>query len=96
MKRACCLYLSASAAIPWGIQGRVKRCSEENSTRWLWLLATLLLLTGCFAPGAYDGHSYGDREERPWMESYTIEKGGKCQLQCTRYGNTTKCREYRC
>jgi hypothetical protein len=63
------------------------------------LLMALMLCTGCLLPPA-GCESHGYREEQPWMESWIVEqprKGQpKCQLICNRYGNLTKCREYKC
>ncbi len=67
------------------------------------LLGALLMLlsSGCtlmeahHAAMAYPTDAPARQEER-WMESYTIQKEGRCQLQCTRYGSVVKCKEYRC
>ena len=64
-----------------------------------WLLLATLLLTGCLlSPTGYDAMGYdaqGAYEER-LPSSVVIQKQGKCQLRCTRNGNTMDCKEYRC
>jgi len=64
-----------------------------------WLLLATLLLTGCLLPPAgYDSMGYdahGAYEERP-PSSEVIQEEGKCQLRCTRIGDSLHCKEYRC
>ena len=62
--------------------------------RWVGFLAILWLIGCVVGPMTYAPDGSG--MERPWSESYTIQQQGKCEPRCTRYGNTTKCREYRC
>jgi hypothetical protein len=50
------------------------------------LFLLTLLLAGCVAL----------LPELSWVESYTIQKAGRCQLRYVRHGNDTTCREYRC
>ena len=64
-----------------------------------WLLLATLLLTGCLlTPTGYDAMGYDTQgasksaSPAPWP----FKKQGKCQLRCTRIGNTLDCKEYRC
>jgi starvation-inducible outer membrane lipoprotein len=60
--------------------------------RWLLIATMLLSLTGCVAGPRYTDNS----PSSSFSESYTIRKGGKCELRCVRYGSQTTCTEYRC
>jgi hypothetical protein len=53
-------------------------------------------LAGCVAsvPRAELGYERG--YDRPFAESAVIQKDGKCQVRCARYGDVTKYVEYRC
>jgi hypothetical protein len=36
------------------------------------------------------------RQQWPWPDRFTVDKPGKCEVQCQRVGSSYKCREYRC
>ena len=36
------------------------------------------------------------RRQWPWPDRFTVDKPGKCEVQCRRVGSNYKCREYRC
>ena len=36
------------------------------------------------------------RRQWPWPDRFTVDKPGKCEVQCRRVGSSYQCREYRC
>jgi hypothetical protein len=58
------------------------------------------------SPFPSDEHWQGTRTWRPdrdrrwrgqeWPDRFTIDKPGKCEVQCVRDGRSYKCKEYRC